>query len=198
MFALLCWHYEAYLNAYYGRKLHNCERKWVCEIKEGRQRHRRSSSKMWGTLTESLFWPTLMKTATWHYESKNKSLICAGAMPDMSATAINSHLSLTGSWEIQWQLYQIHYLDAMLFNHSVSIKIWNHWFNSSKNPRKKQKATLVCYPQPDQSVRRTGGRRGAPGPICFVCLHNHPSAELINSHTGSLSTHQFISSLHII
>lgn len=67
-----------------------------------------------------------MKAATWHYESKNKSLICAGAMPDMSATAINSHLSLTGSWEIQWQLYQIHYLDARLFNHSVSIKIWNH------------------------------------------------------------------------
>lgn len=44
----------------------------------------------------------------------------------MSATAINSHLSLTGSWETQWQLYQIHYLDAMLFNHSVSIKIRNH------------------------------------------------------------------------
>lgn len=30
----------------------------------------------------------------------------------MSATAINSHLFLTGSWEIQWQLYQIHYLDS--------------------------------------------------------------------------------------
>lgn len=173
MFALLCWHYEAYLNAYYGRKLHNCERKWVCEIKEGRQRHRRSSSKMWGTLTESLFWPTLMKTATWHYESKNKSLICAGAMPDMSATAINSHLFLTGSWEIQWQLYQIHYLDARLFNHSVSIKIWNHWFNSSKKPERSRKLHWYVI---NSRINQSGGPGAEEVPLgLFVLMFTQPS-----------------------
>lgn len=174
MFALLCWHYEAYLNAYYGRKLHNCERKWVCEIKEGRQRHRRSSSKMWGTLTESLFWPTLMKAATWHYESKNKSLICAGAIPDMSATAINSHLSLTGSWEIQWQLYQIHYLDARLFNHSVSIKIWNHWFNSSKKSQKETESYTGMLSTAGSTSQEDRRQKRCPWAYSF-CMFTQPS-----------------------
>lgn len=179
MFALLCWHYEAYLNAYYGRKLHNCERKWVCEIKEGRQRHRRSSSKMWGTLTESLFWPTLMKAATWHYESKNKSLICAGAMPDMSATAINSHLSLTGSWEIQWQLYQIHYLDARLFNHSVSIKIWNHWFNSSK--KKPERNRKLHWYVIHSRINQSGGPEAEEVPLGLFVLYVYTTILQLNS-----------------
>lgn len=194
MFALLCWHYEAYLNAYYGRKLHNCERKWVCEIKEGRQRHRRSSSKMWGTLTESLFWPTLMKTATWHYESKNKSLICAGAMPDMSATAINSHLFLTGSWEIQWQLYQIHYLDST----TVSLLKSGITDLIAQKSQKEAESYTGMLSTAGSTSQEDRGQKRCPWAYSFWCLHNHPSAALINSHTGSLSTHQFIRSVHFI
>lgn len=109
----------------------------------------------------------------------------------MSATAINSHLSLTGSWEIQWQLYQIHYLDAMLLNHSVSIKIRNHFdLIVQKTERSRKLHWYVIHSRINQS----GGPEAEEVPLGLFVLYVYTTILQLNSKIATQAHCQPISS----
>lgn len=77
----------------------------------------------WGL---TLLWHILMKTvAKSHYASTSINMFRDHSqIRYVLDIAIHTHLSLTVSWQSLWQLYRVlHYSEAMLLNHSLSIKI---------------------------------------------------------------------------